>query len=187
MKHSRASRPEVNAGSMADIAFLLLIFFLVTAAIPNDQGFNRKLPEICEGPDCIVDTHERNIFQVLVSKNNDIMVNKEIISLDQLQKLTADFISNNGDNTCDYCTGKGLSTSSDNPLKAIISLKTHRESDYNTFIEVQDELVKAYKKLRLQYAKNILGKSESDLSKENIKLLKEVYPFVASEAEITPL
>lgn len=187
MKNSRASRPEVNAGSMADIAFLLLIFFLVTTVIPNDQGINRKLPEICNGPDCIVDTHQRNIFQVLVNESNKIMVNNKVIALDELQKLAMDFIDNNGDRTCDYCSGNNLAIASDNPKKAIVSLKSHRESNYNTFIKVQDELSKVYKKLRLKYAKNVLGKSELDLSQEDIKLLKEAYPFVVSEAEITQL
>jgi len=73
MRHSQRSRPEVNAGSMADIAFLLLIFFLVTATVPKDHGFNRKLPEICKDPPCIAETHERNILQVLLNHKNQII------------------------------------------------------------------------------------------------------------------
>ncbi|WP_142786166.1 ExbD/TolR family protein [Changchengzhania lutea] len=75
MRHSKLV-PEVNAGSMADIAFLLLIFFLVTAAIPNDKGINRKLPAKCP-PNTVCDSaiKEHNILRILINNEDDIMVN----------------------------------------------------------------------------------------------------------------
>ena len=169
---------------MADIAFLLLIFFLVTAVIPNDQGFNRKLPKLCDNPPCESYIHERNVLQIQVNANNEIMVNSSLIGLNDFQKLAMDFIDNNGDGSCNYCNGKKDSESSDNPKKAVISLVMHPKSNYNTFIKVQDELTKAYKSLRTNYAARVLGKSEDDLTKEDIILLREVYPFIVSEAEI---
>jgi len=124
MRHSQRSRPEVNAGSMADIAFLLLIFFLVTATVPKDHGFNRKLPEICKDPPCIAETHERNILQVLLNHKNQIMINNNLVDMNDVAKEIEAFVDNNGDKTCDYCNGKQLADASDNPQKAIVSLQT---------------------------------------------------------------
>ena len=74
MRHSKLV-PEVNAGSMADIAFLLLIFFLVTATISSDEGINRMLPEECPpGMDCSSIKPERNILRIDINNNDDIMV-----------------------------------------------------------------------------------------------------------------
>ena len=82
---AKRSAPEVNAGSMADIAFLLLIFFLVTTTIETDAGINRKLPPMEE----IIDPpiiKERNIFTVVVNKNNQILVEEELMDLSDLRK-----------------------------------------------------------------------------------------------------
>ena len=79
----RRSAPEVNAGSMADIAFLLLIFFLVTTTIETDSGINRKLPPMEE----IIDPpiiKERNIFTVVVNKNNQILVEEKLMNIQEL-------------------------------------------------------------------------------------------------------
>lgn len=182
MRHSKHSRPEVNAGSMADIAFLLLIFFLVTATIPKDEGFNRKLPEICKDPPCIAETHERNILQVLLNHKNQIMINNELVSIDEVTSKVETFVDNNGDNSCNYCYGKQLKDASDNPQKAIISLQTDSNASYETFIVLQNELTKAYKNLRSTYAQNVLKTPIEDLNKEDFKKIKEAYPFILSEA-----
>jgi len=176
--------PEVNAGSMADIAFLLLIFFLVTAVIPKDQGFNRKLPKICPPGDiCESKIKEHNILSILINNKDDIMVNNKIINLADLKQTTKDFIDNNGDGTCSYCDGEQLSTSSDNPKKAVVSLQSGKQTSYKQFIAVQDELTKAYYELRNAYGQNIFNKKSDELSKEEIKTLKDAYPFILSEAE----
>lgn len=182
MRHSKRSRPEVNAGSMADIAFLLLIFFLVTATVPKDHGFNRKLPEICKDPPCIVDTYKHNILQVLLNHKNQIMINGELIEMHDVTKKVEAFIDNNGDKSCDYCNGQQLKDASDNPQKAVVSLQTSPNASYEAFIELQDELTKAYKNLRSRYAQNVLKKSVESLSKEDVKKVKEAYPFILSEA-----
>lgn len=147
---ARRSAPEVNAGSMADIAFLLLIFFLVTTTIETDSGINRKLPPMDE----IIDPpiiKERNIFTVVVNKNNQILVEEKPMDLRDLRKEAVAFLDNGGglgDEACDYCQGNKDRSSSDNPEKAIISLKNDRETDYKVYISVQNELVAAYNELR---------------------------------------
>jgi len=154
--------PEVNAGSMADIAFLLLIFFLVTASIENDTGFNRMLPP--EKVDGVIDIKARNLFEVSINPQNDLMVNGDIITLSNLRERVIAFIDNGGipkgyPGFCAYCQGKGASTSSDNPNKAIISLKTSRNSDYSFYIAVQNEIIGAYHLLRNREGKKLFGES----------------------------
>jgi len=183
MRHSK-SMPEVNAGSMADIAFLLLIFFLVTAAIPKDHGIIRKLPAKCpDGQICDSQIKKHNLLTISINDNNDIMINKDIITIDKLKDITKDFVDNNGDESCTFCEGVKSPTSSDNPKKAVISLQNGRNTDYGKFIEVQDELTKAYYELRTAYSKKIFNKFPEDLSKKEMKQVKEAYPFILSEAQ----
>jgi hypothetical protein len=142
--------PEVNAGSMADIAFLLLIFFLVTTTIETDSGINRKLPPMDEVIDPPI-IKERNIFTVVVNKNNDILVEERPMQLSDVRAAAVKFLDNGGgvgEEACDYCKGERDKSSSDNPEKAIISLKNDRETDYKVYISVQNELVAAYNELR---------------------------------------
>jgi hypothetical protein len=147
---AKRSAPEVNAGSMADIAFLLLIFFLVTTTIETDSGINRKLPPIedVEDPPII---KQKNIFTVVVNKNNQLLVEEELTGISDLRALAIEFLDNGGgegEEACDFCQGKRDPKSSDNPEKAIISLKNDRETSYKVYIAVQNELVAAYNDLR---------------------------------------
>jgi biopolymer transport protein ExbD len=147
---AKRSAPEVNAGSMADIAFLLLIFFLVTTTIETDSGINRKLPpnEELEDPPII---KQKNIFTVVVNKNNQLLVEEELTDISEVRSLAMEFLDNGGgvgEDACDYCQGKKDTSSSDNPEKAIISLKNDRETSYKVYIAVQNELVAAYNELR---------------------------------------
>ena len=142
--------PEVNAGSMADIAFLLLIFFLVTTTIETDSGINRKLPPMDEIIDPPV-IKERNIFTVVVNKNNMILVEEKLMDLSDVRSAAVKFLDNGGgigEEEFSYCEGEKDRSSSDNPEKAIISLKNDRETDYKVYISVQNELVAAYNELR---------------------------------------
>lgn len=182
MRHSKLV-PEVNAGSMADIAFLLLIFFLVTATIPKDYGINRLLPKECPpGIDCTKDINNRNILRININSNNEIMVDEKIIEIHELKDLVKNFVDNNGDKSCGYCNGLQSENSSDNPEKAIVSLQTGKQTNYNLFIAVQDELTKAYYELRQSYSQNVLKKPIDDLTKTDLKKIKEAYPFILSEA-----
>ena len=194
----RGGAPEVNAGSMADIAFLLLIFFLVTTTIETDAGLDRMLPPM-EPPEDDVVIKQKNIFQVLVNKNGQLLVDDELTELKALRLKAMDFLENNGDGTCTYCKGKKNPESSDNPSKAIISLKNDRETKYSTYITVQNELVGAYNDLRNREAQRLFGRdfvemeatyldqqtspSEKKKLKDKVQQLKELFPQKLSEAE----
>ena len=194
----RAGAPEVNAGSMADIAFLLLIFFLVTTTIETDAGLDRMLPPM-EPPEDDVVIKQKNIFQVNINKNGQLLADDELLDLKALRAKAIEFLDNNGDGTCTYCKGKKNPESSDNPAKAIISLKNDRETKYSTYITVQNELVGAYNDLRNREAMRLYGEmftamearylnpetpsSVRDELKDKVKKIQELFPQKLSEAE----
>mgnify|MGYP003335493569 FL=1 len=131
---------------MADIAFLLLIFFLVTTTIEKDSGINRKLPPMEEIDPPII--KQKNIFTVLLNGKDQLLVEEELMEVVDLREAAVVFLDNNGDSSCNYCKGDKNPKSSDNPDKAIISLKNERETSYAAYISVQNELVAAYNVLR---------------------------------------
>jgi len=123
---------EVNAGSMADIAFLLLIFFLVTTTIDTDKGILIKLPPMPEEnqPKNDIRIKERNVLQVLVNANDMLLVDGQPSDIKELKRLAKDFIDNPSKNP----------ELSESPQKAIISLKNDRGTSYNIYIQVHNEL-----------------------------------------------
>ena len=195
----RAGAPEVNAGSMADIAFLLLIFFLVTTTIETDAGLDRMLPPIEPPEDIDVVIKQKNIFQVNINKNGQLLADEELIDLKQLRTKAMAFLDNGGDGTCTYCKGKRNAESSDNPSKAIISLKNDRETKYGTYITVQNELVGAYNDLRNREAQRLFGRDFTEMEaeylnpetpqdikddlKDKVKKIQDLFPQKLSEAE----
>lgn len=203
---AKRSAPEVNAGSMADIAFLLLIFFLVTTTIETDSGLNRKLPPMEDQVDPPI-IREKNIFTVLVSKNDQLLVEEELADIADLRSLAVAFLDNGGgvgDEACDYCQGARDEASSDNPDKAIISLKNDRETSYKVYIAVQNELVAAYNDLRNREFERLFPNLEmnfvdaqkqyddprttpetSEELKPKVDQVKAMYPQKLSEAEST--
>jgi len=183
MRNSR-QMPNLNAGSMADIAFLLLIFFLVTTTIPNDKGIVRKLPRKCETPPCKEDFRERNVLRIALNRNGELMVNDDLSQLKDLKQMLIEFIDNNGDKSCEYCHGNGSTDASDNPQKAIISLASDRESSYKDFIAIQAELTAAYYELREAYVRTNFGKDIALLTPQELKQTRDAYPLLISEANI---
>ncbi|MDO7173390.1 ExbD/TolR family protein [Mariniflexile sp. AS56] len=194
---AKRAAPEVNAGSMADIAFLLLIFFLVTTTIETDSGLNRKLPPIEDNVEPPI-IKQKNIFTVLLNGKDQLLVEDEVMELKDLRKAATEFLDNGGDRTCDYCNGEKDPDSSDNPDKAVISLKNERETSYKMYIAVQNELVAAYNDLRNTRASALYGKSfvemEANLNdvnwpgnkeklKEQLEKIKLEYPQKLSEVQ----
>lgn len=194
----RKGAPEVNAGSMADIAFLLLIFFLVTTTIETDAGLDRMLPPI-EPPDTDVVIKQKNIFTVNINKNGQLLADENLMDIKDLRKAAMEFLDNGGDGSCNYCKGKKDASSSDNPSKAIISLKNDRETKYGTYITVQNELVGAYNDLRNREAQRLYGRDFVDMEaeylnpetpssvreelKDKVKNIQDLFPQKLSEAE----
>jgi biopolymer transport protein ExbD len=186
MARKKRAIPEINAGSMADIAFLLLIFFLVTTTMDADKGINRKLPPWDESQiDDPPPIKERNIFTVLINSNDQLLVEDDYMDISELRDACKAFIINNGDGSCDYCSGGMRSPqSSDNPSKAVVSLQNDRGTSYEMYIKVQNELVAAYEELRNEYSEKNYGKPYLELSDEDlIKDVKEAFAQKISEAE----
>lgn len=181
MKSFRRHSATVNAGSMADIAFLLLIFFLVTTTISADKGILRQLPSICETQDCVANIAERNLLRMQVNEQQQIMIDNNIVKLSEIKSIVEAFIDNNGFAKCDYCEGEQTSESSDHPKKAVISLSHEALTKYERFIAVQDEITKAYYHLRLRYAKQTFNKMPEQLSKAELKQVQDAFPFKVSE------
>ncbi|WP_033957445.1 ExbD/TolR family protein [Psychroserpens jangbogonensis] len=167
---AKRSAPEVNAGSMADIAFLLLIFFLVTTTIPKDSGITRKLPPIEENDEDVI-IKEKNIFTVLLNGKDQLLVEDELMKIEDLRDAAVTFLDNGGDGSCTYCKGAKDPRSSDNPDKAIISLKNDRQTSYAAYITVQNELVAAYNQLRNRRALE-LGPKKGFADMDYIKMEK---------------
>lgn len=198
-----ARRPaaDINAGSMADIAFLLLIFFLLTTTIEVDSGINRKLPQI-QPPDVeIPPIKEKNIFIVIINQNDELLVEDELMEIGDLKEAAVAFLDNGGGTgpeACNYCQGAGDPESSDNPNKAVISVTSDRQTDYGTYITVQNELVAAYNQLRNRAAQRLYGVSFDQMEEnfndpdyngnktaleESIKRIQDMWPLKLSEAE----
>ena len=185
MNMSRRTISGVNAGSMADIAFLLLIFFLVTTTFEEDEGITGVIPKPCpEGVDCSSEIPEKNIFTIRLNRNNELMANNEEITIDKLREDVKAFIDNNGDQSCDYCNGMKNTKLSDSPKKAVISIQTDREASYDRYIGIQNELVGAYYELRKDLSKTKFGKAVEDLTDEELKILQDSYPFRITEAAL---
>ena len=172
---SRRSLPEINAGSMADIAFLLLIFFLVTTTMDVDTGLVRKLPAMPEDEEIIDDSQikAKNIYVVLVNAKDQLLVEEELMDISQLREGAKTFLDNWGKNP----------TLSDNPQKAIISLQNDRGTSYEMYIKVQNELSAAYRELRDREAQKKFGVNYTELKGDNKKEIRKMFPEKISEAE----
>ncbi len=185
MASKKRGVPEINAGSMADIAFLLLIFFLVTTTMDVDTGIARVLPPMPDEEQPIDDAqaNKRNIFQVLVNAYDQLLVNGEVLKVEDLKDKTIEFIDNNGDGTCAYCNGKRNPGLSDNPDKAIVSLQNDRGTSYDMYIRVQNELAQAYRELRDRESMEKFGLSFDKLKNDQQKEIQKMFPQKISEAE----
>lgn len=200
---ARRSTPVVNAGSMADIAFLLLIFFLVTTTIEKDSGIARQLPPIEPPTDDPVQIKEKNLFIVNVNRSDQLLVEEDLMELKDLRQAAIAFLDNGGAPSgtaeyCDYCKGERDPASSDNPDKAIISVQNDRLTSYKMYIAVQNELVAAYNFLRDRESERLYGwkftevnkaieegnfKGNLEATKLKMETIQKMFPMKLSEAE----
>lgn len=196
---SNRETPTINAGSMADIAFLLLIFFLVTTTLDADVGIPKMLSDKTRAGR--VDVNERNVLEIAINAHNEIQLEgAQAVLLEDLKQHIVDFIDNgastdqNG-NTCTWCNGNKESTSSDHPAKAVVVLESSRNSSYATYIAAHNEINSAYAKLRNDLANSLYGKSyhtlikafekdkKNQILKAKIDNIKEKYPIHISDKE----
>lgn len=167
---------EINASSMADIAFLLLIFFLVTTTIAEDKGILVKLPPWSEEEPDITQLKTRNVFSVLVNAQNQLLVRGEPTDIRDLRERAKEFIAN----------PTKREDLAEKPTRAIISLKNDRGTNYKTYLEVYNELKGAYDELWDELCQKMYNRPYSDdMPTAYIKAIKAEIPFVLSEAEPT--
>lgn len=196
----RRELPEINAGSMADIAFLLLIFFLVTTIIETDKGIFTKLSRK-DHQEEIITFKDKNILDVIINPNNQLLVENEIVEIPALTEIAKTFIDNGGGtdqegNACTWCKGAHNPSSSDHPSKALIAIDANRVAHYGTYIQVLDHIHKAYAELRDRYAKEVyqmsykaMVKDEKDqvgnreILREKIKDVRSKYPLLVTDSQ----
>ena len=196
---------EINAGSMADIAFLLLIFFLVTTTMDTDTGLTRLLPPIPEDDIQVeVKVNKRNVLVVLINRDDQLMVGNEFgTRVDELKDITMRFFTNPTDDPNlpekeEVEVQFPLGTSVMLPpsgiwlgmvSKGVISLQNDRSTTYKQYLAVQNELVAAVNQLRRDFCKLYFDKDYDQLNmgspidKEIYEGIRKVYKMNISEAE----
>lgn len=180
--------PGINGSSSADIAFMLLLFFLLTTSMDTDMGLARRLPPPPdkEQVDKEFDIKKRNMLVVLISSTNQVLCGDEYVDVKQVRAKAKEFIANVNDDPSlpekeevDVpFFGKMMVTKSH-----IISLKNDRGTQYQAYINVQNELAAAYNELRDEVAKQKWGKTFAELNTEQQKAVQTIYPQKISEAE----
>jgi len=184
----KRSAGEINSSSMADIAFLLLIFFLVTTSMSTSTGLSRRLPPPLP-PDVEippVDVNKRNLFVVKINSENKLLVQNNEMHLSELRAKTKEFIKNEANDP-----NMPVRTKVNIPLLGemeitkdhVISLQNDVDTQYQAYLDVQNELVAAYNELRNELAKEKFGKLYNDLDEDKKKAIQAAYPQKISEAE----
>ena len=181
--------PQINASSMADISFLLLIFFLVTTSMDVNQGLARRLPPPIPPDQKVEDTdiNKRNLFVVKINWENKLLVQGQELDVKQLRAKAKEFIANPNDDAKmprlveeDFGAPFGtLKYTKDH----VISVQNDMETQYQAYLDVQNELVAAYNELREECAQKYFYKSYTELDEEWQKKISKIYPQKISEAE----
>lgn len=160
--HRKNDPPTINAGSMADVAFLLLIFFLVVTTIDVDKGITVKLPPWC--PDCKIDVPPGQAFKIKVNASNQLLVDGEEMTVEALKEETKQYIRKK-------------------KKKTIISLQNDRTTSYSAYLAVYNELKAAYNEIWNEEAQTRFGSTYEDLNRESKLSIRKQFPLVISEAE----
>lgn len=186
---------EINAGSMADIAFLLLIFFLVATTMNTDTGLVRMLPPMPPEDQKQEDikVKERNLFLVLISGSGNIMAGnpgkQEVIDLLQLKNKAKEFILNpSNDENLPEKQDKEIELADGSKWvypesQGVISLQTTRDTNYQSYIMVQNELTRAFNEVRDEVAMRKFGAKFSELPEDERNAVSKAVPLKVSEAE----
>ncbi len=180
--------PGINASSTADIAFMLLIFFLITTSMDTDRGLARRLPPPPENKDQKDDiiVKERNVLQIRVNKNNELMVAGEWFDIKQLREKAKEFIANpKDDEHMPEKHAKNIPFFGDVMItdKHVISVQNDVGTSYEVYLQVQNELVAAYNELRNSLAKSKFGVELAECTEEQKDAIMQYFPQKISEAE----
>ena len=178
--------PEINAGSMADIAFLLLIFFLVATTMNTDTGIQRVLPPWVENPtDDAPPIKERNLMAVKVNQYDQIRMQGKLVDLHQVKDLAKEFILN-ARNSEDLPEKKmtEIELIGQYPVsEGVISLQNDRGTSYDMYIKVQNELTRAFNEIRDNEARQYFGAPVSELDEAKREAIQTAVSNKISEAE----
>jgi biopolymer transport protein ExbD len=200
MARSKRELQEINAGSMADIAFLLLIFFLVTTTMDTDTGLIRVLPPFVEDQVDDVEIKKRNVFVVLANAQDNMLVNNEYMLIGDLKNAAKEFIIGNPADPSDTRFPEFKKVDDPDLIKyfgpnqliskQVVSLQNDRGTSYDLYIQIQDQLAAAYREVRDDVAKEKFGTTYTALSASNkeadqdkAKAIKKLIPQRISEAE----
>ena len=189
MAKGKRKVPDINSSSTADLAFLLLIFFLITTSMDTDRGLARRLPPPPENDKEQKNedkVKQRNVLQIYLNMYDQLMVNGEIMNVQQLRAKTKEFVANKyNDESLPEKTSKEVDFFGPTMVteKHVVSLQNDRSSSYQAYIDVQNELVAAYNELRDELSQEKWGKNYSELNEDQQKAVREIYPQKISEAE----
>ena len=186
MARQKKKVPDLNAGSMADISFLLLVFFLVTTTMDTDTGITRRLPPPVENPEMDVKVKERNIMNVMINKYDKMLVNGQPGDITTLKEKTKDFITPNPNNEkAPEVEVKNIELLGDVPIsKGVVSLKNDRGTSYAMYISVQNELARAFNEMKDEMSLKYFNQHYADLTdKDKIEAINKAVPVRVSEAE----
>lgn len=180
LKRRAKREAEIPASSMADIAFLLLIFFLVTTTIDADKGIYMQLPPKLEQEVEPPEINQRNLLNVLVNADGQVLIDNEVTNIAAIRDIVKRHVTNNG-------REPQFSVS---PDKAVVSFKTKRGLSYDNYIAVLDELKSAYNELRNEAARAQFGvdygEYQARLGEDEQDVIAEQYPVKISLAEPDP-
>lgn len=176
LKKRERESAEINGSSMADIAFLLLIFFLVTTTINVDTGIGMVLPPPVTDDNPPPPIRERNLMKILVNTQGLILMDEELTPIDEVQAKLIEFIKN-PDNSEELAQS---------PQAAIVSLKTQRQTPYRIYIDMLDEVIGTYAFLRNEAAMANYGRQYAQLNKDQREAVDDIYPKKISIAEPDP-
>ena len=186
MARQKKKVPDLNAGSMADISFLLLVFFLVTTTMDTDTGITRRLPPPVENPEMDVKVKERNIMNVMINKYDKLLVNGKPGDVATLKDMTKEFIiPKPSDETAPEVEVKEIELLGNVMLsKGVVSLKNDRGTSYLMYISVQNELARAFNEMKEEMSLKYFGEHYADLKdKDKIDAINKAVPVRISEAE----
>lgn len=186
MAINKRKTPDVNASSQADIAFLLLIFFLVATTMNTDAGINRTLPPWAEETQQEDrDIKERNLLNIRLNQYDQILAAGREVQIFELKDIAKDFYLNrSNDPNMPERLVKEIELIGNYPVsQGVISLQNDRGTSYEMYIMVQNELTRAVNEIRDQIAVERFGATFNELDEERRKAVQEAQPTAISEAE----
>ena len=178
--------PSINTAQMADISFLLLTFFMMTSAINTQQGIPRRLPPPSEEK-TKVDINKRNVFNVIVNFNDEVLANGELVPLNQLTNRAKEFLENPLNNPhLPEKDVKLIENMGEFPVsKGVLSLTNDQSTSYNMYVQVQNELQRAVNELRDKVSLQFFGKVYDKLDTTLQRAVQKAVPMNISEAPPT--